>query len=195
MMTLHSSKGLEFPVVYMVAVEQGLLPHDRSLAKEEEVEEERRLAFVGMTRAREELYLSHARLREFRGQTLYAVPSMFLDELPADKVEQIDLSTGAMGGRPALDIWRGGPNMAARQGWIDAGVFLQEREAARAANSAANGATFEQGMLVRHETYGAGRVTEVSGYGSLRKVKVRFSRAGERTFLADKAKLEVVRGR
>ena len=71
-MTLHAAKGLEFPVVYMLAVEQGLLPHERSLAEDEEVEEERRLCFVGMTRAKEELNLCHARLREFRGQTLYA---------------------------------------------------------------------------------------------------------------------------
>src|SRR5205807_9046163 len=86
-MTLHSAKGLEFPAVYMLAVEQGLLPHERSLAKDAELEEERRLAFVGMTRAMEELTLCHARLREFRGQTLYAVPSMFLDELPPEGVE------------------------------------------------------------------------------------------------------------
>jgi DNA helicase-2/ATP-dependent DNA helicase PcrA len=65
-----------------VATEQGLLPHERSLGRSQEVEEERRLAFVGMTRAMEELYLSHSRLREFRGNTLYAVPSMFLEELP-----------------------------------------------------------------------------------------------------------------
>src|SRR5205823_9536741 len=89
-MTLHAAKGLEFPVVYMLAVEQGLLPHERSLAKDEDVEEERRLCFVGMTRAKEELYISHARLREFRGQALYAVPSMFLDELPEDAVERVD---------------------------------------------------------------------------------------------------------
>src|SRR5438045_3322806 len=91
-MTLHSAKGLEFPVVYMLAVEQGLLPHERSLAKEEDIEEERRLAFVGITRAKEELYVSHARLREFRGQTLSTVPSRFLDELPADGVQTVDQS-------------------------------------------------------------------------------------------------------
>src|SRR5206468_6233266 len=93
-MTLHAAKGLEFPVVYMLAVEQGLLPHERSLAKEEDVEEERRLCFVGMTRAKQELFLCHARLREFRGQAIYAVPSMFLDELPHDPdvVEAVDLS-------------------------------------------------------------------------------------------------------
>src|SRR5205807_217902 len=96
-MTLHAAKGLEFPVVYMLAVEQGLLPHERSLSRPDEVEEERRLAFVGMTRAKEELHLCHARLREFRGTTLYAVPSMFLDELPKEGVESVDLSASGGG--------------------------------------------------------------------------------------------------
>jgi len=193
-MTLHSSKGLEFPVVYMVAVEQGLLPHERSLAKEEDVEEERRLAFVGMTRAREELYLCHARLREFRGQSLYAVPSMFLDELPEENVEQVDLSASADGRPPVFDVWRGGGPAAARQGWIDAGVTPRTLESIRSrdADASGNGVIYEEGMHVRHERYGLGRVTDVSGYGVLRKVKVRFSTAGERTFLADKAKLEIV---
>ncbi len=93
-MTLHAAKGLEFPVVYMAAVEQGLLPHERSIARSDELEEERRLAFVGMTRAKEELYLTHARSREFRGQTVYPVESMFFRELPEEAIEHIDLSSG-----------------------------------------------------------------------------------------------------
>ncbi len=102
-MTLHAAKGLEFPVVYIVATEQGILPHERCLAKDEDLEEERRLAFVGLTRAKEELYICHARLREFRGQTLYAVPSMFLEELPPESVENVDLSdTGAARGTRTL---------------------------------------------------------------------------------------------
>src|SRR5262249_50150620 len=112
-MTLHAAKGLEFPVVFMLAVEQGILPHERRLGKDaslgtvKEVEEERRLAFVGMTRAKEELYLCHARLREFRGQTLYAVPSMFLDELPPEGVEHSSLAAQPMTGGAGADHWRG----------------------------------------------------------------------------------------
>jgi DNA helicase-2/ATP-dependent DNA helicase PcrA len=181
-MTLHAAKGLEFPVVYVAAVEQGLLPHERSLAKDEEVEEERRLAFVGMTRAKEELYLCHARLREFRGQTQYAVPSMFLEELPADGIDAVDLSASAGGSARAISEWRGG-GRAAEPGWADAGV----------ASSAGAGPDYAEGMLVRHDTYGPGRITEVSGYGAMRKVKIRFARAGERTFLVNKAKLTIVR--
>src|SRR5207302_5945565 len=113
-MTMHSAKGLEFPVVYMTAMEQGLLPHERSSGREDEIEEERRLAFVGMTRAKEELYLSHARLREFRGNTLYAVPSMFLHELPADQIQTVDLSASAAGTPTAIDHGRSGRGAAAR---------------------------------------------------------------------------------
>jgi DNA helicase-2/ATP-dependent DNA helicase PcrA len=193
-MTLHASKGLEFPVVFIVAVEQGILPHERSLAREEEIEEERRLFFVGMTRASKELYLCHARQREFRGQTLYAVPSMFLDELPAEKLEAVDLSVSAAGTRPVMDAWRGGAP-AARQGWVDAGITPKVDRAPVQRSAPANSTdhSYAEGMLVRHDTYGQGRVTEVSGYGVLRKVKVRFAAAGERTFIADKAKLEIVR--
>jgi DNA helicase-2/ATP-dependent DNA helicase PcrA len=193
-MTLHSAKGLEFPVVFMAAVEQGLLPHERSLQRNDEVEEERRLAFVGMTRAKEELYLCHARLREFRGQTLYAVPSMFLEELPAEGVELVDVSASAGGTARAIDEWRSG-SPAAEEGWADAGVKPRpHKEPAQAAGSNPDaGAKYAEGMLVRHDSYGVGRITQVSGFGALRKVKIRFSAHGEKTFIADKVKLEIVR--
>jgi DNA helicase-2/ATP-dependent DNA helicase PcrA len=84
LMTLHAAKGLEFPVVFILAVEDGLLPHDRSLRENDpkEIEEERRLLFVGVTRAKERLYLTRTFLREFRGQRNLSVPSRFLNEMP-----------------------------------------------------------------------------------------------------------------
>jgi DNA helicase-2/ATP-dependent DNA helicase PcrA len=87
LMTIHSAKGLEFPVVYVVALEHGILPHERSLNDAEKEEEERRLLFVAVTRAREELHLSHAVYRAFRGQQRMTVPSHFLLELPRDEME------------------------------------------------------------------------------------------------------------
>jgi DNA helicase-2/ATP-dependent DNA helicase PcrA len=194
-MTMHAAKGLEFPVVYLVAVEQGLLPHERSLGKPDEIEEERRLAFVGMTRAKEELYLCHARLRDFRGNTLYAVPSMFLDELPRDEaVQRLDLSASPGLTQPAKEKWRGG-GAAAEQGWTDAGVRpLPAPVKPRAPEKQRGDAPqYAEGMLVRHETYGQGRVIEVSGHGILRKIKIRFAAAGERSFILDKVKLEILR--
>jgi DNA helicase-2/ATP-dependent DNA helicase PcrA len=191
-MTMHAAKGLEFPVVYMVAMEQGLLPHERSLGKTEEIEEERRLAFVGMTRAREELYLCHARLREFRGSTLYAVPSMFLEELSEEAVQTVDLSVLGRGAASAIEHWRGG-GAAAEQGWSDAGVRPPPAPVPPRTPASSDPRGYTVGMLVRHATYGTGRITEVSGYGAMRKVKIRFKTAGERAFIADKVTLEILR--
>ena len=87
MMTLHAAKGLEFPAVYIVAVEQGLLPHERSINDDSQLEEERRLAFVGITRAEKSLQLSYAVHRDFRGQRRRTVPSSFLLEMPRDEME------------------------------------------------------------------------------------------------------------
>jgi DNA helicase-2/ATP-dependent DNA helicase PcrA len=194
-MTLHAAKGLEFPVVYMAAVEQGLLPHERSQSANDELEEERRLAFVGMTRAKEELYLCHARVREFRGSTQYTIRSMFLDELPSDGVETIDLSGRSSGTKQAINQWRGG-SAASAPGWADAGFSPmgvdQIREICRP-GSAPAAAAYAEGMVVRHDVYGQGRVTEVSGYGALGRIKVRFGGHGEKTFVAAKARLAVVR--
>lgn len=190
-MTLHSAKGLEFPMVFMLAVEQGLLPHDRSLQKDEDLEEERRLAFVGMTRAMEELYLCHARLREFRGSAMSAIPSMFLEELPGDEIEIIEQES-----RYAYaDEWRGGSSAAARQGWRDTGYSrpkTREKLPPLPNDPDDTGPGYAEGMMVRHDTYGVGRVTDVSGYGAMRKIKVRFSSHGEKTFVAEKAKLAIV---
>jgi DNA helicase-2/ATP-dependent DNA helicase PcrA len=190
-MTMHAAKGLEFPVVHMVAMEQGITPHERSLGRGDEVEEERRLAFVGMTRAKEELYLCHARMREFRGNTLYAVPSMFLEELPAEGIQSLDLSLNSVRAQDATQLWRtGGP--AAQQGWTDAGVRPLPPPVAPHKPAVDDG-RYREGMLVRHASYGVGRIVEVSGHGAMRKLKIRFQTAGERSFIADKVTLEVVR--
>ncbi|MCI0377933.1 MAG: UvrD-helicase domain-containing protein [Gemmataceae bacterium] len=188
-MTLHAAKGLEFPVVYMVACEQGLLPHERSLGNNADIEEERRLAFVGLTRAKEELYLTHAKLREFRGQINYAVPSMFMNELPQEGVEHKDLSESSNRYR-AADYWRKETSAASKE-WFDAGLDLAtlKRQKERVGDGPGKG--YREGMTVEHEKYGRGKITEVSGHGALRKIKIRFT-GGERAFIAEKAKLTIV---
>lgn len=194
-MTLHASKGLEFPVVYIIAMEQGILPGERSLApdKKDDLEEERRVAFVGITRAMRELYLCHSRLREFRGQTLYAIPSMFLEEMPKE-VQTIDMR--AHGGRvPSHDMWRGGTK-AANSAWEETGhranhpPVVNQQFGVQTTESSGD---YEKGQLVQHEQYGIGTISDVSGYGALRKIRIRFATAGEKTFIADKVKLKVVK--
>jgi DNA helicase-2/ATP-dependent DNA helicase PcrA len=90
LMTMHAAKGLEFPVVFITAIEEGLLPHERSRDQQDLVEEERRLLFVGITRAQEELHLSMATYREYRGQRRMSVPSPFLMELPRDQMQVVE---------------------------------------------------------------------------------------------------------
>ena len=92
-MTLHAAKGLEFPVVFIVAVEDGVLPHERVGRHPDELEEERRLAFVGITRAKEELQLSYAVTRDFRGVRRRTIPSSFLMEMPREEMELVDEAT------------------------------------------------------------------------------------------------------
>jgi DNA helicase-2/ATP-dependent DNA helicase PcrA len=144
-----------------------------------------------MTRAMEELYLCHSRLREFRGSTLYAVPSMFLEELPKS-VQTVDLSASAAGTLQAIEHWRGG-GLAAAQGWTEAGLRPRPAPASSKEPLAADPRGFAEGALVKHAQYGMGRIVEVSGYGIMRKVKIRFHTAGERSFIADKVTLEIVR--
>jgi DNA helicase-2/ATP-dependent DNA helicase PcrA len=203
-MTLHAAKGLEFPVVFMAAVEEGLLPHERSWDDEDEVEEERRLAFVGMTRAKEELYLCHAKTRDFRGLARRVVPSTFLFQMPEEGVERIDLS-GEAGHSAAFAEWRDGQGVD-QEVWAETGIIPPRMRAPSVASghpqietsgepatsAGAKGEAYAEGMLVRHALYGPGRVTSVSGYGVMRKIKVRFSSHGEKTFVAEKAKLAIV---
>jgi DNA helicase-2/ATP-dependent DNA helicase PcrA len=111
LMTLHASKGLEFPVVFIVALEEGLLPHERSLQEAEMLEEERRLLFVGMTRAKEELQLSRAIYREFRGQRRMTIPSPFLLELPRHEMRVVEPSSPSRSwddASPEEEVWNDG---------------------------------------------------------------------------------------
>ena len=190
-MTFHAAKGLEFPVVYMLACEQGLLPHERSLGKDEDVEEERRLCFVGMTRAMRHLHLCHARMREFRGQTLYAVPSMFLDELPAE-VERLDLSASRAQFGTATDQWRASVGPAAASAGYPTRSGRPGLPPIKPTVSQEPDTGYAVGQVVQHDEYGIGQITDVSGFGALRRIKIRFPSAGEKTFVADKVKLKVV---
>ena len=97
LMTLHSAKGLEFPIVFLIGCEDGVFPHIRSLTDPDELEEERRLAYVGITRARERLFVSHAWSRMLWGATQYNPPSRFIDEIPTELVQVVDRAVAPRG--------------------------------------------------------------------------------------------------
>src|SRR5438309_11818229 len=107
-MTLHNAKGLDFPVVFMVGMEDGVFPHFRSMGDTAEFEEERRLAYVGITRARERLYLTHAWSRSLFGQTSYNPPSRFMSEIPGDllrvKESEREQRRSSQQRRPSIDV-------------------------------------------------------------------------------------------
>ncbi len=183
LMTLHASKGLEFPVVYLVAVEEGLLPHERSRHDPEQLEEERRLTFVGVTRAQQELQLSLARYRDFRGQRKMTVPSHFLMELPREEMELREPGTIESYGlppayeEPVFSQTEAAPSRPA----IPAAMLTTAAELAGGKPSpSVDPEAYHQDMLVRHPKYGLGRIVALSGSGTSRKATIDFASTGGR---------------
>ena len=187
LMTLHAAKGLEFESVFLIGLEEGLLPHSRSLASEEGLEEERRLCYVGMTRAMERLHLSWARSRAVFGQRRITQPSRFLEEIPAGALEK---SGGLFGSRP-------GAPYAART--TTRGQPLPSWAAAAAPAAAAPGATaappgldqLRPGARVRHPLFGVGTVLRLEGEGETLKLTVSFPGVGAKKLVARFAGLEL----
>jgi DNA helicase II / ATP-dependent DNA helicase PcrA len=199
-MTLHAAKGLEFPVVFIVGLEQGLLPHSRANESDDELEEERRLLFVGITRAERELYLSHCRVREFRGQRQATIPSCFLGELPGDAMTVRDLTGGEtplsnpIPPRPRVE-WPKSVAKPSEFRLMTASDLLPGGTKPTALPSAEALGAFQPGVSVMHPEYGIGRIVSVDGAGPNRKGKVAFTLGGERTFILAKSPLKPVKGR
>jgi DNA helicase-2/ATP-dependent DNA helicase PcrA len=179
LMTLHAAKGLEFESVFVVGLEEGLLPHSRSLAAPEGLEEERRLCYVGMTRARDALHLSWARSRPVFGQRRLTEKSRFLEELPVELLEQ-------SGGAPALQPWR-----AERPAWTREPAPSPARGDAAASVLDEAGA-IRPGVRVRHPLFGVGTVLRREGEGDDFKVTVSFPGVGAKKLVARYAGLELL---
>ena len=201
LMTLHAAKGLEFPAVFIVGLEQGLLPHSRANNSDSELEEERRLLFVGITRAERVLTLSHCRIREFRGQRQATIPSTFLAELPEDPIRHRDLSgfasSGSFTNRRIAPEPTSRPPAASSFRLMTAADLAASKPGAEgiAPPSAEALADFRPGAAVMHPQYGIGRIVAIEGAGPNRKGRVAFTVGGERTFILAKAPLRLVRGR
>jgi DNA helicase-2/ATP-dependent DNA helicase PcrA len=205
LMTLHAAKGLEFPVVFIMGVEERVFPHVRSLDDPEQMEEERRLCYVGMTRARERLTLTNARRRRIFGQEQYNLPSRFIDDIPR---ELLDIEEQALGsglwasgqdpgeGRRAKGEGHGadgatGHNLAAvfAGGMADDGCVDNE---VQVIPDEEPGEGLWIGMKVRHGSFGVGTVRKIEGEGDNQKVIVWFNSVGPKKLLVRFAGLERV---
>ena len=201
LMTLHSAKGLEFPNVFLVGVEEGVFPHTRALTDPDELEEERRLAYVGITRAQQRLHISHAWSRSLFGSTQYNPPSRFIDEIPFDLIEskgngtagrssygrqsyrERDRTSGGGGSEPG---YRKRSALSSYDPDDDDAQAHRERvvEAALRAGrqqpqpSGAEGLGLRVGDDVSHPTFGEGVIVEVRGEGDRAEASIRFREVG-----------------
>jgi DNA helicase-2/ATP-dependent DNA helicase PcrA len=188
LMTLHTAKGLEFPVVFLTGLEDGIFPHDRSIAEPDDIEEERRLCYVGITRARERLYLTHTWSRTTFGMTRDSLPSRFLKEIPGELIE--DLGSGPAGpvigrGRGPSGRWAGN-GRSAGGGQGGSGDFAEAMITGRQTPVASTGAEslgLGPGDEIVHARWGEGVVVSVRGEGDKAEASIRFPRVGEKHFL------------
>jgi DNA helicase-2/ATP-dependent DNA helicase PcrA len=172
LMTTHSAKGLEFNVVFLTGLEEGLFPHENSLVERDGLEEERRLMYVAVTRARQRLYLSHAQTRMLHGQTRYNLPSRFIEEVPSGLVKWLT------------------PKMA-KQGAVSPRLTFEEPRASYAPRGG-SGTGYRIGQTVRHAKFGEGLIVNLEGGGEDARAQINFGGAGMKWLALSIAKLETV---
>jgi DNA helicase-2/ATP-dependent DNA helicase PcrA len=177
LMTLHNAKGLEFPVVFISGLEDGLFPLGRAYDNPSELEEERRLFYVGITRAENKLYLTHARRRRRAGEVMYGRLSPFVDAIPAHLVEKVTTAVaGESGGYPGRRVDRPGPSRS-----IDLGMGDDDLDFDAGLNQ--DLPRFVKGEAVLHDTFGSGTIGEIAGFGRDLKVTVHFDTVGTKRLL------------
>ncbi|MFI7868117.1 DNA helicase II [Ectopseudomonas khazarica] len=168
LMTLHSAKGLEFPLVFLVGMEEGLFPHKMSLEEPGRLEEERRLAYVGITRAMQKLVISYAETRRLYGSETYNKVSRFVREIPAPLIQEVRLNNSV--NRPVNTSSMGGSSLFA--------------------GSAVPQTPFNLGQRVRHSLFGEGTILNFEGAGAQARVQVNFENEGSKWLMLAYAKLE-----
>ncbi len=197
LMTLHSAKGLEFPVVFIPGMEEGIFPGNQSMFSEEDLEEERRLAYVGITRAKKKLYLISSQQRMLYGQTSHNMPSRFLREIPSSVIDDQSVvarrstgftsahsgfSSGARGGSSYTSSSKIG---SARQSSNSAHKFGQAGNAAQKSN-----VDYNVGDTVSHKSFGTGTILTITPMGGDMLLEVAFDKAGTKKMMANYARLE-----
>jgi DNA helicase-2/ATP-dependent DNA helicase PcrA len=163
LMTLHAAKGLEFPAVFLVGLEEGLFPHQRSSDDPAQLEEERRLCYVGITRAKERVFLSYAETRRLHGSDFYPRPSRFIREIPATLIEEVRLRGASQASRATL-----------------------------ASDADAASVGLKLGQRVFHNTFGEGVVLYLEGRGEHTRVQVNFEGVGAKWLVAAYAGLQAL---
>jgi len=175
-MTIHQAKGLEFPLVFLTGMEEGLFPHRMSAEEPGRLEEERRLCYVGMTRAQRHLYLTHAETRRLHGSETYPRPSRFLREVPEELTSEVRLSGSAP---------------------TKYGEVLMSRERPRPSSGSSASSPSPEGSLrlgqqVRHAKFGEGVVLNYEGQGEQARVQISFGRGGSKWLMVAYANLQTV---
>lgn len=170
LMTLHSAKGLEFPIVFISGLEQGLFPHQLSMSEPDKLEEERRLCYVGMTRAMQKLYLTHAQLRRLHGNEQYRRPSCFLYDLPEELLDK----------RSGMSLFTTSTTYSQKQ---------PESKATIPQNTSFENNKYSIGQLVEHATFGVGTILNFEGAGDNLRIQVNFKSCGTKLLAAAYAKL------
>lgn len=192
LMTLHTAKGLEFPVVFLTGLEDGIFPHSRALGDQTELQEERRLAYVGVTRARERLYLSRAVTRSAWGAPMHNPASRFLDEMPVDLVDwRRTAAAQTRWNRPDLTassrVPVGAPTAAGRRNFSSAAL---RADAAAKAKPAREMPALEPGDRVSHDSFGLGTVVALEGHAEKTVASVDFGSQGVKRLLLRYAPVE-----
>ncbi|MBS7807089.1 UvrD-helicase domain-containing protein [Variovorax sp. PCZ-1] len=204
MMTVHSAKGLEFDAVFITGLEEGLFPHENSLSSHEGLEEERRLMYVAITRARKRLYLSFAQTRMLHGRTSYNIKSRFFDELPEDALKWLSPKNAGFGsgfnpgyasGYGGSNAWRGDNKFAMKSVAGSADYTPGERPFTSKKEDSvpsASGLAIKAGMQVFHNKFGEGKVLAIEGAGEDARAQVQFGRHGVKWLALSVAKLTPV---
>jgi len=167
---MHSAKGLEFPLVFMCGMEDGLFPHQRSIADPHGLEEERRLCYVGITRAKQTLFITHAEQRRLHGMDNFSQPSRFIAEIPNENVEEV---------RPRVQVSRPMRPQTSSQ-------------RKRTSTAPGNELGVRLGQRVRHKRFGEGVILNCEGQGAHARVEVNFEMAGTKWLVLSYANLDLM---
>ena len=212
LMTMHSAKGLEFDVVFLVGMEEGLFPSKKSIEEDEEVEEERRLCYVGITRAKEILYITNTQKRTLYGHTEYAIPSRFIDEIPEtlytdESIDNLNLrkrksekylsdeftiAEGII--EKTGGIWQNVPKKSSKLSFgMSVNNFLNNINGNTVSNKTINkNNNYEVGMTVKHKKFGVGVILKIEPEADDTKLEIQFEKFGFKRLMANFTPLEIL---